>query len=67
MGKRNESDPVIRLEFLWEPERKGWLGRVTYCGVGVRWRRFDHSGSPSIADAVMIFEGAAKEVESWLY
>jgi hypothetical protein len=64
---RKLQEPTIQISFHWEPERKGWLGRVTYQGIGVRWRRFDHRGAPQIADAIQAFEAVAAEVESWLF
>nr|CRY97313.1 hypothetical protein [uncultured prokaryote] len=57
----------IQITFVWEVDRKGWLGRVTCNGICVQWRRFDHSGAPCIQDARMAFEAVAREVEGWLY
>lgn len=67
MRDRSDNAPIIRIEFSWEPERKGWLGRASYRGIGVIWRRFDHTGAPTIEDARMLFERCASEVDTWLF
>jgi len=67
MARTHDNTPTVQISFHWEPERKGWLARVTYNGIGVRWRRIDHSGAPNIADAQTLFEVCVREVETWLF
>ena len=67
MAPRSDNAPIVQISFHWEPERKGWLARATYRGIGVIWRRIDHTGAPTIEDTRMLFERCVSEVETWLF